>query len=263
LPVSDTLRDDARLLFDTIREAGELGRGLARRSGLRRWTKPDGSQVTEGDLAINAFLEQRLKPARPDYGWLSEETPDAPQGRMAQERLWIIDPIDGTRAFIEGREEWCVAAALAVGGRPVLAAVYRPLLDEFYAAAAGEGASLNGQPLQIPDSESLEGARIAGNRKALSGLAHLGIAADPSGALPLQLRLAYVAAGRLDGAVSVGKRNDWDLAAGELLVIEAGGTVSGASGEGYIYNRPEPWQQGLVAAGAKRHAALVNALRTP
>ena len=109
-----------------------------------------------------------------------------------------------------------------------------------------------------PIRTSLDGARIAGNRKALSGLAHLGITADPSGALPLQLRLAYVAAGRLDGAVSIGNRNDWDLAAGELLVIEAGGSVSGASGEGYIYNRPEPWQQGLVAAGAKRHAAIIE-----
>jgi myo-inositol-1(or 4)-monophosphatase len=181
---------------------------------------------------------------------------------MAEQRLWIIDPIDGTRAFIEGRKEWCVAAALAVAGRPVLAAVYRPSLDEFYSAASGQGASLNGMALVIPDSETLEGARIAGNRKALSGLAHLGIAADPSGALPLQLRLAYVAAGRLDGAVSLGRRNDWDLTAGELLVLEAGGAVSTSSGEGYIYNRPEPWQQGLVAAGAKRHAALIEALRT-
>jgi myo-inositol-1(or 4)-monophosphatase len=227
-----------------------------------RWASTCRSaRISEGDLAVNAFLEQRLRPARPDYGWLSEESPDAPQ-RLAQERLWIIDPIDGTRAFIEGRREWCVAAALAVNGRPVLAAVYRPKLEEFYAASAGQGASLNGQPLSIPDSQSLEGARIAGNRKALAGLAHLGIAADHSGALPLQLRLAYVAAGRIDGAVSIGKRNDWDLAAGELLVIEAGGTVSTSSGEGLIYNRPEPWQQGLVAAGAKRHAALIQALRT-
>jgi myo-inositol-1(or 4)-monophosphatase len=135
--------------------------------------------------------------------------------------------------------------------------------EEFYAAIAGEGASLNGSPLVIPDSNDLEGARIAGNRKALASLAPLGITPDTSGSLPLQLRLAYVAAGRIDGAVSVGKRHDWDLAAGELLVLEAGGAVSGVSGEGYIYNRPEPWQQGLVAAGAKRHAALVTQLRTP
>ena len=261
MPVSEALKADALLLHDAVREAGELGRALSKRRDLKRWTKPDGSQVTEGDLAINELFEDRLRKARPGYGWLSEETPDAP-ARMAQERLWIIDPIDGTRAFIEGRKEWCVAAALAVNGRPVLAAVYRPKLEEFYWASAGGGASLNGSALTIPDTDSLLGARIAGNRKALKQLDHLGITEDVSGALPLQLRLAHVAAGRLDAAVSVGKRNDWDLAAGELLVIEAGGAVSAVSGEGYIYNRPEPWQQGLVAAGAKRHAALINALRS-
>ena len=253
---------DAGLLFDTVRAAGALGLTLGAKKDLRHWTKPDGSHVTEGDLAINALFEERLRRARPDDGWLSEETPDAPAQRMARDRLWIIDPIDGTRAFMEGRADWCVAAALAVAGRPVLAAVYCPRRDEFFAAATGAGATLNGAALQLPDPASLEGAHIAGNRKALAAIAHLGIAADPSGALPLQLRLAHVAAGRLDGAVSVGKRNDWDLAAGELLVLEAGGRVSATSGEGYIYNRAAPWQQGLVAAGAKRHAALINALRT-
>lgn len=255
MPVSD-----AALLLDVVRAAGELGLTLSRKPDLAHWTKPDGSHVTEGDLAINALFEQRLRSARPGDGWLSEETPDDPQARMAHERLWIIDPIDGTRAFLEGRKEWCVAAALAVNGRPVLAAVYTPRHAEFFTAALGAGATLNGTRLAIPDSPSLEGAHIAGNRKALASLTHLGVRADPSGALPLQLRLAHVAAGRLDGAVSIGKRNDWDLAAGELLVTEAGGIVSGASGEGYIYNRPEPWQQGLVAAGAKRHAALIDAL---
>jgi myo-inositol-1(or 4)-monophosphatase len=261
LPASETRQEDARLLFDTVREAGELGRSLAR-TDVQRWTKPDGSQVTEGDLRINDLIAAALKPQRPGYGWLSEETPDDP-ARMAHDRLWIIDPIDGTRAFIEHRDEWCVAAALIEGGRPVAAAVFRPMVDEFYSAIAGQGAFLNGEALAIPDSPSLEGARLAGNRKAFRSLETLGINGDPSGTLPLQLRLAYVAAGRLDGAVSVGNRNDWDLAAGELLVIEAGGTVSGTSGEGYIYNRPEPWQQGLVAAGAKRHAAIVKHLRTP
>ena len=257
---------DAGLLFDVVREAGELGLALSRKTDLQHWTKPDGSHVTEGDLAINALFEQRLRAARPGDGWLSEETPDDHRARMAQDRLWIIDPIDGTRAFMDGRKEWCVAAALAVNGRPVLAAVYTPRHDEFFIAARGEGATLNGTRLTIPDSASLEGAHIAGNRKALASLAHLGIAPDPSGSLPLQLRLAHVAAGRIAGAVSIGNRNDWDLAAGELLVSEAGGIVSGNSGEGYIYNRAQPWQQGLVAAGAKRHAALIDALnsqRTP
>lgn len=261
MPVSEALSGDARLLADIVREAGELGLSLARKPGLRRWTKPDGSAVSEGDLAINELFEQRLRAARAADGWLSEETPDRPD-RLAQERLWIIDPIDGTRTFLDGGSHWCVAAALAIGGRPVLACVYRPVTEEFYTAMAGAGATLNGAPLAIADTGALEGARIAGNRRSLAPLAPLGIAADTSGALPLQLRLAHVAAGLIDGAVSVGRRNDWDLAAGELLVIEAGGAVSGVSGEGYIYNRPEPWQQGLVAAGAKRHAALIEALRT-
>jgi myo-inositol-1(or 4)-monophosphatase len=261
LPVSEALAADSRLLADAVREAGALGLSLARKGGLRHWTKPDGSHVTEGDLAINALLEERLKAARPEDGWLSEETPDGP-ARLTRERLWIVDPIDGTRAFMEGRREWCVAAALAIGGRPVLAAVYRPAEEEFFLAARGGGATLNGERLAMADPAALEGARIAGNRKALGALAHLGISADPSGALPLQLRLAHVAAGRLDGAVSIGKRHDWDLAAGELIVLEAGGAVTTSSGEGYIYNRAGPWQQGLVAAGAKRHAALIDALRT-
>jgi myo-inositol-1(or 4)-monophosphatase len=102
-----------------------------------------------------------------------------------------------------------------------------------------------------------------GNRKSLGILAPHGIDARVARALPLQLRLAFVAAGRLDGAVSIGPRNDWDLAAGDLLVHEAGGLVSGASGDGYVYNRAETWQQGLVAAGAKRHAAIINVLRAP
>ena len=252
--------DDAQLLFDTVRRAGELGRSLAG-TDIERWNKPDGSQVTAADLAINDLIAAALRPARPSYGWLSEETPDD-SARLSHERIWIIDPIDGTRAFIEHSQEWCVAAALIESGRPVVAAVYRPMKDEFYSAVAGEGALLNGTAMTAADAATLQGAKLAGNRKALGSLASTGISGDPTGALPLQLRLAYVAAGRLDGAVSIGNRNDWDLAAGELLVIEAGGCVSDTQGRPYIYNRPQPWQRGLVAAGKKRHAAIIQQLRT-
>ncbi|MCB1381162.1 MAG: 3'(2'),5'-bisphosphate nucleotidase CysQ [Alphaproteobacteria bacterium] len=258
---SEDIAIDADLLFATVREAGELGREL-RRKGVRQWSKPDGSEVTEADIRLDTLLKERLTAARPTYGWLSEETPDGP-ARLSHDIIWIADPIDGTRAFVKGETEWCVGGALVYRGRPVAAAVYRPMVDEFYTAIAGRGAFRDGAQLTVPDSESLEGAQIAGNRKALGALSDTGIAGDPSGNLPLLLRLAFVAAGRIDGAVSIGNRKDWDLAAGELLVLEAGGQVSDASGQGFVYNRPEPWQQGLVAAGAKRHAALVNALRSP
>ena len=261
MPASDTLEADAKLLFDTVRKAGELGKSLSR-ANVKKWSKPDGSEVTEADLRINALIAETLRPARPSYGWLSEETPDD-AARLARERIWVIDPIDGTRAISQHKDEWCVAAALIERGRPVAAAVYRPMVEEFYSAIAGGGAFLDGVALAIADSDTLAGNRVSGNRKALAALHASGIDGDFSGALPLQLRLAYVAAGRIDGAVSIGSRNDWDLAAGELLVIEAGGWVSDTAGAPYIYNRPQPWQHGLVAAGAKRHAAIVEALRNP
>ena len=162
---SDRLAQDAQLLFDTVRQAGELGRSLAGTS-VECWNKPDGSQVTVADLAINALIARALRPARPAYGWLSEETPDD-ELRLSHARIWIIDPIDGTRAFIEHRNEWCVAAALIEHGRPIAAAVFRPMADEFYSAIAGEGASLNGAALRAADSGALQGARLAGNSAAL------------------------------------------------------------------------------------------------
>jgi myo-inositol-1(or 4)-monophosphatase len=261
LPDSEALTKDSELLFDAVREAGALAMTLLRQN-VRRWSKSDGSQVTEADLKIDAMLAGRLQMARPSYGWLSEETPDSAE-RMTRGRLWVVDPIDGTSDFINGGEDWCIAAALVEDGRPVIASVYRPVREEFFWAIAGRGAHLDCLPIKVSDDASLDGARIMGNRKSLGILAPHGIDARVARALPLQLRLAFVAAGRLDGAVSIGPRNDWDLAAGDLLVHEAGGLVSGASGDGYVYNRAETWQQGLVAAGAKRHAAIINVLRAP
>lgn len=261
MPDSDWRRDDAELLFDCVREAGALALTLLRQN-VRRWSKSDGSQVTEADHKVDALLAGRLQKARPGYGWLSEETPDS-AARLSCERLWIVDPIDGTQDFIQHGSDWCIAAALIESGRPVVAAVYRPVREEFFSALAGDGAFIDGRRLKANDGATLAQAKIAGNRKSLAALQNHGIDASVKSGLPLQLRLAFVAAGRIDGALSIGNRNDWDLAAGDLLVHEAGGVVSNTSGGRYIYNRPQPWQQGLVAAGAKRHASLINALRTP
>lgn len=258
MPDSENLHHDAEVLFEAVREAGALAMTLLRQN-VRKWSKADGSQVTEADLRVDALLAGRLQAARPAYGWLSEETPDG-AARLAADRLWIVDPIDGTRDFIHGGRDWCIAAALVEDGKPVIGAIYRPVGEEFFSAIAGRGAVLNGLPITVSDGASLSGARIMGNKRSLSALQHHGIVAETVNALPLQLRLAFVAAGRLDGAVSSGVRNDWDLAAGGALVAEAGGKITATSGDGHIYNRPQPWQQGLVAAGPSRHAALIEAL---
>lgn len=260
MPGSDWRHVDAELLFDCVREAGALALTL-RRQSVRHWAKADGSRVTDADLKVDALLAGRLQRARPGYGWLSEETPDSAE-RLSRERLWIVDPIDGTLDFINRGNDWCIAAALIESGRPAVAAVYRPMRHEFFSAIAGDGAFVDSQCLTVPDDQALAGARIAGNKKSLAALEGYGLSRDVRSGLPLQLRLSFIAAGRIDGAVSIGNRNDWDLAAGDLIVHEAGGVVSDVSGARYIYNRPQPWQHGLVAAGAKRHASLIEALRS-
>lgn len=258
MPASDDLTRDAELLSDAVREAGELALTLQRR-GVERWMKPDGSPVSDGDLKVNDLLRARLMAARPGYGWLSEETPDD-LSRLTCEYLWIVDPIDGTRAFIGGGTVWCVAAALVRSGHVAAAAIDCPAEREFLSAAAGAGAKLNGVGLAVVDASNLDGARVAGPRRAVSHLESLGMTAANPRDLPLQLRLAFVASGRVDAAVSLGPKNDWDLAAGELMVCEAGGTVSDSNGQSFIYNRREPWQQGLIASAPSRHPALVQAL---
>lgn len=258
MPDSEALAADAALLGKAVQDAAALALELQRR-GIKGWNKPDGSPVSEADLAVDKLLRERLVTARPGYGWLSEETPDD-TARLANRHLWIADPIDGTRAFLRGGDDWCVAVALVHDGQPVIAAICRPAAQEFYSAIAGGGASLNGRSLQMRNGGGLPGARIAGPRKAMAALEARGAIAAPEQNLALQLRLAFVAAGLVDAAVSLGRKNDWDLAAGDLLVREAGGLVSDTQGGRYIYNRREAWQQGLAAAAPSRHAALVEAL---
>lgn len=258
MPDSEALSQDASLLFDTVREAGDLALALRRR-GVNHWSKSDGSAVSDGDLAVDALLRDRLMTARPAYGWLSEETPDS-AARLACSTIFIADPIDGTRNYIRDGAEWCVGVALVHQGHVIASAVYRPAVPEFYAAVQGRGTTLNQQPLRVSEGAALAGSTVSGPRRAVAHLQSLGMAPAPQQDLPLLTRLAFVAAGRFDAAVSLGPKNDWDLAAGDLLVREAGGVVSGTQGEGYIYNRRETWQQGLIACGPARHPALVQAL---
>jgi myo-inositol-1(or 4)-monophosphatase len=264
LPVPDihTAHDeDMRLLSETVREAGALALTMFRQR-IRNWSKTDGSPVTEADIAVDAFLKSRLLASRPAYGWLSEETPDT-SDRLKTRAIWIADPIDGTRSFLERLDDWCVAVALAVEGRPVCGAVYCPVKEEFYEATQGRGARVNGRKIELPDRATLEGAHVAGSSGALKSLARqAAIAAHPRTTVPLALRLCCVARGSFDATVSTGHKSDWDLAAGDLIVHEAGGKVTGTDGRTFLYNGPDPWQKGMVAASPSLHATIISTLGT-
>lgn len=255
--VASDLKDDAAVLCSSLREAGALGLDLMQK-GVRNWNKADGSVVTEADIAINDLLQQRLHVSRPHYGWLSEESPDDLR-RLQCDKLWIVDPIDGTRSFVNKHDGWCVGAALVQNGRPIISALYRPMIDEFYFAARGFGAWRNAQRMAPRDAAHLQGARLLGTGRAVKILG-ADVIGENVPQIPLLLRLAYVASGQTDIAISIGKKNDWDLAAGDLLMAESGAVLTSIASTQMIYNRTESWQNGMVAAGPLRHEAVMKRL---
>jgi myo-inositol-1(or 4)-monophosphatase len=259
--VHDTdLARDIALLKGTVREAGALGLSLFR-TELKNWTKGASSPVSEADIRVNDLIEARLRSATSDYGWLSEESADD-ETRLGRRLVWIVDPIDGTRGYLAGREDWCVSVALVEDASPVLAAVFAPASDEFFFAARGQGAVLNDVPVHATPGTELDFSRVAGPKPLVQRLSP---SPDEISLHPrigsLALRLCRVAQGRLDAAFAGGQSRDWDLAAANLIVQEANGSMTALSGDTILYNRREVTHGVLVAAGRDRHARIVEHFR--
>ena len=253
------LAADRERLSAAVRDAGAVALKFFCGT-FKSWTKGTGdSPVSEADIAVNDLLRERL-PVEGD-GWLSEESENDP-ARANASRVWVVDPIDGTRAYIAGREDWSISVALVEAGRPVLAAVFAPATDEMFLATAGNGATRNGAPIHVSAGAGLDGARIAGPKRLQDWIAgrHPGLIAMPR-IHSLALRLVRVAQAEIDGAIAGGNAHDWDLAAADLLVHEAGGLMTQLDGRALDYNRPEPVHSVLVAAGRERHAALIELMR--
>ncbi|WP_439572218.1 3'(2'),5'-bisphosphate nucleotidase CysQ [Phreatobacter sp.] len=244
------LRD---LLASLAAEAGAMAQAYARR-GMRTWTKAKASPVTEADIAVDSFLKERLTAARPGFGWLSEETIDDP-ARLDRREVFIVDPIDGTRAFAAGLPDWTVSLAAVRDGRPVAAALAEPVAGRVFAAALGHGATVNGRRLVPGARESLAGARVAGPIPMLAGPKREGAVLLPK-IHSLALRFAKVAVGEIDAGLAGGASHDWDLAAADLLVHEAGAALTGLDGAVPVYNRPVPVHSPLICAAPALHALL-------
>ena len=250
----------AKALVPVVREAGANARAAFGKP-IKTWVKEHNSPVSEVDIAVNLLLKERLAAIAPDAGWLSEETEDDP-ARLAASRVWIVDPIDGTRSFIAGRPDWAISVALVEARRPVVAALYAPVSEEFFLAIAGAGATRNGAPIAATPGGAIEGARIGGPKGFLDRLA----AAAPAFTVPprihsLALRLARVADGTLDAVFASRTSRDWDLAAADLLVHEAGGALTTTGGVTLAYNGATTVHDVLVAAGLARHRTLIALLR--
>ncbi len=241
--------DDLALIVEAAHEAGALARDI-RRQGLVTEYKDDHSPVTNADLAADALLTRRLREARPEYGWLSEETVDD-VGRMACRRIFVVDPIDGTRAFLKGRPWWSVAIAIVEDGLPVAAVVFAPELDETYAAMAGQGATLNGAAMRPSRAERLEDSRMAGDPVVF---AHWSWPSPWPATMRVEqrnstaYRMCLVGAGEFDAAVAPVRKSDWDVAAGDLIAREAGCFVGDHTGAAFRFNQPLASQASLICA---------------
>lgn len=231
----------------------------------RRWDKPGGAgPVTEADLAVNDVLSATLRTARPDYGWLSEETEDD-AARLDRDTVFIIDPIDGTRSFVEGARTWAISIAIAHQGKITAAAVFLPLRDKLYTAALGQGAALNGTALTSSTDPMTQASKVLAARPNLDAAHWQGGAPEidrhyrPS----LAYRLSLVGQGRFDAMLTLRRSWEWDIAAGALIVSEAGGVITDRTGSALRFNNPHPTLNGVVAGGHSLHASLVARLEPP
>ena len=252
---------DLALLIDAAEQAGDIARGYFQNDPSVT-DKPGGAgPVTEADLAVNARLEAILPTARPGYGWLSEETEDS-SARLSTERQFVIDPIDGTRAFINGSKDWAHALAVVENGITIAAAVHLPMHGMMFAAAMGEGATLNGRPISVTSAHMTAATILAAKPNYDPRFWKNGAAPEAKRAFrsSLAYRLCLVAQGAFDGMLTLRPSWEWDIAAGALIVQEAGGTVTDQAAAPLRFNNPHPQVPGVVASGPDLHRALTARL---
>ena len=219
------------------------------------WEKSKGDPVSEIDLAVDALLKERFAAILPEAAWLSEETVDDPV-RLAAQRVWLVDPIDGTRDYIKGRSGWCVSVALVDNGVPVFAVMAAPAQAKLWVAKAGEGVTCNGERLSASARRDFAGSRVPTD--ALSPVDHdLTIVEKPNS---IAMRMTMVACDRADLVATLRWGHEWDVAAAHLVAQEAGAVVTNALGQPILYNKPEPKDFGLICSAPGIHAAAVARL---
>lgn len=257
--MAGSFRQDHDLALAATREAGAVALKFFR-GGVKSWHKKPNDPVSEADIAVDTLLREKLCGARPGYGWLSEESGQS--GSLTTR--WIVDPIDGTRAFIDGKPEFTICVALLHDGAPVLSAIYNPASEELFEATAGGGARLNGKQIQASGHASLMEARFLASRRTFERHGWLARTAKADFAYrnSIAYRMALVAAGKFDAAISLTEKSDWDVVAADLLVREAGGRVATADGTLLQYGSEKHRHPSVIATGAYVFDDVVDLLKT-
>ncbi len=252
---------DLPLLIDAAKAASKIALRYWR-SDQRVVDKPDGAgPVSEGDLAVDAALKEQLMRARSGYGWLSEETEDTPE-RLSQDRVFIVDPIDGTRSYVDGQETWAHSLAVVENGQPTAAVVYLPARDKLYAAALGQGATLNGEAISCGTRRLADGATILVPKGNLDPQHWRGSvpAFDRHFRPSLAYRLCLIADGRFDVMLTLRDAWEWDIAGGALIAAEAGAQITDRLGAPLLFNSKRAKTSGVLTTNAALHAEVLDRL---
>lgn len=255
--------DDLALLEDAARAAGRIATRFALGAN-KVWQKAPNDPVSEADIAVDRFLFDKLTSSRPDYGWLSEETEDS-ETRLHRDRVFVVDPIDGTRAFVAGEQTWAHSVAVVEHGVPVAGVVYLPMKEKLYAASSGRGATLNGKPIANSERRTLEDATVLASRPNF-GAEHWRDGVPPMVRHfrpSLAYRLCLVAEGRFDAMLTLRDSWEWDIAAGALIAAEAGALVTDRFSRRLSFNNTRPMTAGVIAAAPALHGKVTGRLREP
>ena len=253
------LRRELTLARKAARAAGDILRGHWRRGDYQIGSKGKDNPVTQADLEADRTLKRLLHDPFPDYGWLSEETADS-EARLKCRRVWIVDPLDGTKEFIQGIPEFCVAVALVEEGHPVLGVTYNPITREMFWSARGMGCHLNTEPVRVTRTRVLHRANVLASRSETARgeweVFHGRLKVSPTGSVAY--KLALVAAGKGDATFTRSPKSEWDIASGAALLAEAGGTMSDIHGAMIRFNQRRVKVAGMIADNTVLHEQLVK-----
>ena len=247
-------------LKNIVQKAGKIGLSYFGKN-IKNWQKADDTPITEADLAVNDFLETELKSFRPEYGWLSEETTDN-EVRLAKQYLWVVDPIDGTKAFINAKPEWVVSVAIVRDSRPILGLIYDPIAEILYFAEQNQGAFSNGVKIEPSQKTNVYNCNILAYEFHFERMTKRSDYIWPEMNYDIvnsmAMRVVLVASGKFDAMVSFTNKGEWDMAAADIIIHEAGGLITDGFGNLLTYNKPIPKLPHMVAAGVKLHKSIIT-----
>ena len=249
---------DLTLLKQTALKAGEIARQYFIKGNTKVWDKSHNHPVTEADISVNEYLQKTLIPARPDYGWLSEETRDD-ASRLGKRRSFVIDPIDGTRAFIAGKPHFTICLAVIEEGKSVCGVIYNPITSEHYSAARNHGAYLNDKTIKPSMCNSIENCAIIGYPQKFKrqNWPKMRVSIRNS----MAYRIAMVASGQRDATVAFTPKSDWDLAAADIIAKQAGAKITDLNGKEFNFAKQSVRENGVICASPPLHNLLLQEIQ--